>query len=324
MKIAGIFVLFFLLGSKNIVLGQNTDTLVRKLDSLSNQMDSAGGQINNTAPPAYNEATAITPKTYFILLWSDIKQAYTKPFHMTGRDWRVTGEFALVAGGVALLDEPIQRQALEWRNSSAGLRKTSNYITNFGGTYEVYVLGGLGLAGYVFKNKKMQTTTLLASQSYITGALLETTLKFVTGRDRPYIVDPNTLEAEPRFHGPFYKTPKNLNGGTTNSAFPSGHTTVAFAAATVYALEYKDRIWVPILAYSAAGLIGLSRIIENKHWATDVLCGAALGYLSGRLTVNNYHRYAQIKTPGTRKATVAFNLQYRFGQIAPGFVYTFR
>jgi membrane-associated phospholipid phosphatase len=243
---------------------------------------------------------------------------------MKGRDWGSVGKFALAAGALAFLDEPIQRQALNWRNSSPGLRKTSSYITNFGGTYEVYVLGGIGVYGYVFKNKKMQTTTLLATQAYITGTLLESTLKLLTGRQRPYIVDPNSLEAEPRFHGPFWKTPPNESGGTTNSSFPSGHTTVAFAAATVYALEYKDRIWVPILAYSAATMIGLSRITENKHWATDVICGAALGYLSGRLVVNNYHRYAQIKTPGSRKASVSFNLNYNFGRMMPGMVYTFR
>jgi membrane-associated phospholipid phosphatase len=304
--------------------GQRTDTLVRKLDSLSQKTDSADRQINNTDRSAFTQATRITAGNYFILLWSDIRQAYTKPFHMKGRDWRVAGEFALAAGAISFLDEPIQKAALKWRNSSPGLQKTSNYITNFGGTYEVYVLGGLGLAGYVFKNKKMQTTTLLASQSYITGALLESTLKVLSGRQRPYIMDPQSLEAEPRFHGPFYKTPNDPNGGSTNSAFPSGHTTVAFAAATVYALEYKDRIWVPILAYSAASLIGLSRITENKHWATDVLCGAALGYLTGRLTVNNYHRYAQLKTPGSRKASVSLNVQNNFGRLMPGAVYTFR
>ncbi|GAB4094382.1 phosphatase PAP2 family protein [Flaviaesturariibacter terrae] len=305
-------------------MAQQPDTLVRKLDSLSQKTDSAGRQENNTSRAAYNQATKLTPGSYAVLLWSDIKQAYTKPFHMKRRDWGAAGKFALVAGSIAVLDEPIQRSALRLRNSSSSLREVSSYVTNFGGTYEVYVLGGLGLTGFVFKNKKMQTTTLLASQSYITGALLETTLKFLTGRQRPYIIDPTSLEAEPRFLGPFYKTPNDPNGGSTNSAFPSGHTTVAFAAATVYALEYKDRIWVPILAYSAAGLIGLSRITENKHWATDVLCGAALGYLTGRLTVNNYHRYAQIKTPGTRKASVSLNLQYHFGRAMPGFVYTFR
>jgi membrane-associated phospholipid phosphatase len=132
------------------------------------------------------------------------------------------------------------------------------------------------------------------------------------------------VQAEPTFYGPFYKTPKDPNGRTTNSSFPSGHTTVAFAAATVFAMEYHNKPLVPILAYSAATLIGLSRIAENKHWATDVLTGAAVGYLTGKLVVNNYHRYARLKAPQQKKNRVTFNLQYNMGTLMPGLTYTFR
>ena len=70
-------------------------------------------------------------------------------------------------------------------------------------------------------------------------------------------------------------------------------------------------------------LIGLRRIIENKHWATDVFVGAALGYLSSRQVVNNYHRYSKLKTPGQKKNTVTFNLQYSQRHLMPGVVYKF-
>jgi membrane-associated phospholipid phosphatase len=302
---------------------QQPDTLIKKLDSLSKKTDSAGKQVNNTALGAYNEATKLTPSSYFILLGSDVKQAFTKPFHMTGQDWVKVGKFAIVAGGVALADKPIQKFALRQRNNSASLRNTSKYITNFGGVYEVYTLAALGAYGFVFNNQKMKTTTFLASQAYITGALLESTIKFISGRQRPYITDSTQVQASPKFRGPLYKTPKDANGKKLNSSFPSGHTTVAFAAATVFAMEYKNKPLVPIVAYSAATLIGLSRITENKHWATDVLTGAALGYLTGRLVVNNYHRYARLKSPKQQRNSVSFNLQYDFGHLMPGFVYTF-
>ena len=102
------------------------------------------------------------------------------------------------------------------------------------------------------------------------------------------------------------------------------HTTVAFAAATVFALEYKDQLIVPIIAFSAASLIGLSRITENKHWSTDVLTGAALGFLVGKQVVNNYHRSAKLKAPNQKKNTVSFNLQYYSGHVVPGMIYKFR
>ncbi|RYD91191.1 MAG: hypothetical protein EOP50_14710, partial [Sphingobacteriales bacterium] len=145
---------------------QGTDTLLHKLDSLSKKTDSADQQINNTAPGAYNEQTKLTLKTYFVLLGSDIKQAFTKPFHMKGRDWRVFAEYAGATALLSLADRPTQKEAVKLSNHSDALQNVSGYVTNFGGNYEVFVLGGLGLYGYVFKNEKMRTTTLLASQSY--------------------------------------------------------------------------------------------------------------------------------------------------------------
>lgn len=298
---------------------QQTDTLLHKLDSLSAKTDSAGGQKNNTNPKAYNERTALTPFTYVTLLASNLKQSFTKPLHMTGRDWRTVGKFAAVAGALAFADEPIQQRALQFRKDNPGFLSTSNFITNFGGMYEGYVLGSFGAYGFISGNQKMKTTTLLATQAYITGAAVQTVIKLIGGRTRPSYYDPN-VEAEPSFLGPF----GNAGGLKNSSSFPSGHTTVAFAAATVFAMEYKNKPWVPILAYSSASIIGLSRITENKHWATDVFVAAALGYLTGKQVVNNYHRYAKLKSPRQKKSSVSLNLGYSNGVVMPGLVYKFR
>jgi membrane-associated phospholipid phosphatase len=304
--------------------GQKPDTLIKKLDSLSIKTDSAGGQKNNTQRAAYNENTKFTVGSYFILLGSDFKQQITKPFHMTGKDWGRFGIFAAGTGALMLVDEPLQKFALKLRNNNSALKDVSSYVTKFGGLYEAYLLVGLGTYGFVFKNEKMQTTTLLATQSYITSAVMAALIKTVTGRQRPSLYDPNHVEAEPTFHGPFFKGGKDANGKRINTSFPSGHTTAAFSAATVFAMEYRDRPWIPILSYSAATLIGISRITENKHWVTDVVAGAALGYLTGRQVVNNYHRYSKLKAPGQPKNTVSFNLDYNNGVLMPGMVYHFR
>lgn len=301
-----------------VVHSQKPDTLIKKLDSLNRKTDSAGGQSNNINTTAYNENTKITFSSYFILLGSDLKQEVTAPFHLTRKDWSRVVEFAVIEGGLFFADEPVQRFALDLRNHNASVRNVGKYVTRFGGIYEAYVLGSLGAYGFIFKNEKIKTTTLLATQAYITGAAMERLLKFLSGRQRPNFNDPASVEAEPKFHGPF-----SSSGRRINSAFPSGHTTVAFAAATVFAMEYKDRPLVPILSYSAATLIGLSRITENEHWITDVVAGAALGYLTGRQVVNNYHRYAKLKVPRQKENSVSFNLQYSHHQLMPGLIYRF-
>ena len=149
---------------------------------------------------------------------------------------------------------------------------------------------------------------------------MENFVKFLTGRTRPTYYGANE-EAEPKFLGPgFYRNAKDSNGTRRYASFPSGHTTVAFAAATVFATEYRDKPIIPVIAYTAAALIGLSRITENKHWTTDVIAGAALGFLQGKNVVHNYHRYAKIRS-SQKKNTVVFNLQYFNDQFVPGLVY---
>jgi membrane-associated phospholipid phosphatase len=305
-----------------ISVAQQPDTLIRKLDSLSKKADSAGGQINNVRQEAYNENTKISFKTYFILLGSDFKQQITAPLHITKKDWLNVGKFAVLTAAVGLADESIQKFGLNQRTTSRTVKTVSNYVTNLGAQYEGLVLVGLAGYGFVFKNQKIKTTTLLATQAYITSTAMHYIVKGLTGRQRPSYVNPEQKEVEPTFRGPLRKPYTDQSGRKISSSFPSGHTTLAFSAATVYAMEYKDKPLVGIISYSAASLVGLSRITENKHWATDVLAGAALGYLCGRQVVNNYHRYAKLKSSKNKKDQVSFNLQYNYGKLMPGIIYT--
>ena len=302
---------------------QKTDTLIKKLDSL-NKQDTVGRQLNDINKTAYNKGTKINFKSYFILLGSDLKQEITAPFHIRRKDLIPLGAYLVMQGALFLTDEPVQRFALDLRDHNAGVRNVSKHITRFGASYEAYVLGGLAAYGFIFKNEKIQTTTLLSTQAYLTGWAMESLLKMLSGRQRPYYYDPNHLEAEPTFHGPFGSRGRDINGKRLNSSFPSGHTTVAFAVATVFAKEYKDRPLVPIIAYTASTMVGLSRITENKHWVSDVFAGAVLGFFTGKQVVNNYHRYAKLKEPEQNKGSVSFGIRADFGRPMPSLIYTFR
>lgn len=69
-----------------------------------------------------------------------------------------------------------------------------------------------------------------------------------------------------------------------SDGFPSGHTATAFMGATLLAHEYGHKsIWIPIAGYSVATATGVLRVLNNHHYASDVLVGAAIGILSAEL-----------------------------------------
>ncbi len=84
-----------------------------------------------------------------------------------------------------------------------------------------------------------------------------------------------------------------------NKAFPSGHTSNAFALAAVAERHYGWKAGVP--AYLLASAVGVSRLQRNKHHLSDVVAGAALGYIVGRTVV----RVNGAPLEGHRGATIS-------------------
>jgi membrane-associated phospholipid phosphatase len=295
---------------------QNTDTLTNKLDSLKKQTDTTG-QVNLIEPGFYDERTKMNGKVFGILLLDDFKQQALSPLDIKGKGWWKGA--ALVAGTIGfsyILDRPIQRESVILSGTNHALEDISSTITNLGGVYQGAVFATIATYGFVFKNPKLRTTTALATQSYITSLAWSSMFKALSGRERP-----NHPNVSPRLNGPFY---------TSNSSFPSQHATLAFAAARVYAMEYKYIPIVPIVSYTVATLVSASRLTENKHWATDLIGGALLGWACGTQVVNNYHRYAKLVRTGQlqkkkKKGDISLNVQYqqRVG-LMPGLVYAFR
>lgn len=89
------------------------------------------------------------------------------------------------------------------------------------------------------------------------------------------------------------------------SSFPSGHTATAFANAEFFRIQYGKRY--PLLAvtsYAMAATTGYLRIYNNKHWFSDVLSGAAVGFCSARITDRLYHFLQKKYFPLKNKQTI--------------------
>lgn len=78
-----------------------------------------------------------------------------------------------------------------------------------------------------------------------------------------------------------YTTKEMRPDNTSANSFPSGHTATAFMAATIFHKEYGYLSpWYSIGGYGLATLTGVTRIMNNRHWISDVLVGAGLGIVS--------------------------------------------
>jgi membrane-associated phospholipid phosphatase len=129
-----------------------------------------------------------------------------------------------------------------------------------------------GLA-YLSRSPRLQHAVFVWAGSLLVNGVVTDKLKNSFQRYRP-----NT--------GMPYNTFDGHAGPHINHSLPSAHTSNAFTTATVFATLYKDKKWVPPLAYGVAALVGASRVYNNAHWMSDVMAGAAVGFLSAKAMIS--------------------------------------
>lgn len=73
--------------------------------------------------------------------------------------------------------------------------------------------------------------------------------------------------------------------GSSANSWPSGHTATSFVGATILHKEYglTRSPWFSVAGYGIATATGVMRVLNNRHWVSDVLSGAGIGILSGEL-----------------------------------------
>jgi len=91
--------------------------------------------------------------------------------------------------------------------------------------------------------------------------------------------------------------------GSDNRSFPSGHSSVAFAGATMLAIEYGHLSpWIVVGGYSVATFVAVDRVARDRHHWYDVAAGAGIGVLSAGLT-----HYLSDKIFGHRRVAMGFS-----------------
>lgn len=156
---------------------------------------------------------------------------------------------------------------------------------------------GLDFAGIKARHNLRDRTIVMATSYIIMGATVQT-MKMATKIERP-------------------------DGSNTHS-FPSGHTATAFVGAQILFREYKDTsLWIGLAGYAVAAGTGTLRVLNKKHWVSDIVTGAGIGILSteaGYMLLPVFHKITGIGgksknlviAPSVRTANYGVDLAYTF------------
>ena len=195
------------------------------------------------------------------------------------------------------------------------ISRTASLFRTTGDPGAIIIGASLYGVGRLFGLNRVADLGLHGTESVLIGGAVTSVIKVAAGRARPYVNGDRDPDDFQLFRG--------LRKGNGFQAFPSGHTLAAFAAAAAVTAE-ADRwrsgsAWlVGPAMYGGATMVGISRMYNDKHWASDVIIGAAVGTFSGVKVVKYHHtrpgnrldRWLLSATPAVRSGQIGVNLEY--------------
>ncbi len=220
---------------------------------------------------------------------AQVDTSYHAPPLFTWRDG------VLAAGFVAatVLARPIDKRAAvalqdsAWQHNSI-YQKTAAIVRNIALPGSTIIGVTMYATGRLTHSERLAQVGLHGTEALAIGAVTGSLLKDSFGRARPFV---DTAGPNPDDWQMF----RGFTGGESYRSFPSGHATAAFAAAAAVSAE-TSRWWPQVtyfgigpLLYGGAAAVGLSRMYNNRHWASDVITGAMIGTFAGTKVVR-YHR----------------------------------
>jgi membrane-associated phospholipid phosphatase len=200
---------------------------------------------------------------------------FTGPTRWEAADWAKFGGLAAATGAAALLDD-------EWfslmdRNNNSQSDRLSDVVVQYGDAGGLVLVGGFYVTGLLARNTWLRETGLLAGTSILMTGALNTIIKTIVGRARPYLGLGNHEFKPFTFSDDDYLS------------FPSGHTIVAFSISTVLSRQI-DNPWATVGLYTLAAGTAWSRTYTRHHWLSDVVCGGVMSTLISNSIVSWYKR----------------------------------
>ncbi len=230
-------------------------------------------------------------------LGSDLADAFTGTnLIFYGAAVAETGAMAFGGGDHAV------RLAVQ-RNLAAPAWGDTAYVAG----YALPALVAPGLWGYGLASRDRGALGAGSAALQALAATLATTalLKWTTGRAYPLNGgDPHAADVldHPEYARAF--RPFRLDGGW---AWPSGHTSAAMSVVAALSSFDPDHVAIPLVGYPIVAAIGLGMIDGDRHWTSDVIAGALIGYAIGSSMGTSFRRRARAADEEERHAvTVHF------------------
>lgn len=206
----------------------------------------------------------------------------------TGRDVIRAVGFTGLTIAMFPIDRSIARRLTNERSkANRFLNSASNGVEYIADPGSIVIGTSLYIIGRVAHRPNLADLGWHGTEAVLLGSSITWVIKGLAGRARPFATADTTAH-DFKFGGGF--------GNTDRQSFPSGHTTAAFAAAAAVTSE-AERMWphhfwlVAPVMFGGASLVGVSRMYHDKHWASDVALGAAIGTFSGLKVVRYAHAH---------------------------------
>ncbi len=173
-----------------------------------------------------------------------------------------------------------------WLQESDDLQRGASTAAFMGGPGPFLVGASLFGGGRLLRRHNFADVGLHLTEGVLLAASINAFAKGVSGRSLPNVGSPDAdgFSLGRGFH--------RRNGNFVS--FPSGHTAAAFAMASVITAETSDRYpraarYVGPIAYGSGIVVGLARMYQNVHWASDLPVAALIGTWSGISVVSRQH-----------------------------------
>ena len=242
--------------------------------SLEGATESATNAASSTATPARGgvdntEAASAAPGTFLRNVVSDQKAIWSSPFKARIQDLNWLVPFAGLAVGLVNSDAELSSRL----SSTGTLARHSGAISDAGLALAVGGTASLYAFGKLRSDDHQQETGVIAAEAAFNSLIVAETLKFLSRRQSP---------SEGTGQGKFGSV------SPLNSSFPSIHATLAWSAAAVLSHEYPGFL-TQTLAYGLATGVSVARVTGKEHFPSDVVVGAAIGWLVGRQAYAAHH-----------------------------------